>query len=244
MSKKGLKLYTKQCKAYDTIFEGFKVSVGAFYGRILVPYTDGTSRSSDYVFWVCDNPKSIKTGILSIHIMKREWGNNATVRDIRKTVWHDVKVGKNHPIYQAVLTECHKLGGIPVIKTFKNPQIYVDRAYTAIAHEYSYRKHPQPQSRCYKQAQVDGKNWDISWEERVQPMKDADGYNYNGCPVQYNPNDTKQAPFTSFEGFTDTYEAHRRDGMKVNQTKCRPEKQRNNNAVISIKINGANINVK
>ena len=37
--------------------------------------------------------------------------------------------------------------------------------------------------------------------------------------------------------YTDTYEARRRDGMKINQIKCRPEKVEKR-ATIVVKING------
>lgn len=80
---------------------------------------------------------------------------------------------------------------------------------------------------------VDGKGYSIDWEVNIQPMPEE---GYNGLPVQY-PNGKKAASFTPFEGITDTELATRRDGMKVNQTKIRPETKKNTDKVI-IKING------
>lgn len=239
MGKKGVKEYTRICASHNTFFEGYKVPVGAMYGRTLVPYhnTNTFCIHNDYVFWVCDNFEGLKKGVLNVHISKKEWGFNDTCDNIHKIIWHDIKVGRNHPVYKHVLNACREYGSIPTVKTFKDPQIYIDRECSRISREFDLRKHPEPTSRCYKQAQVDGRGYDISWEENVQPMKDSYGYDYNGMSVPY-PNGQKQACFTPFEGITDTYEARRRDGMKVNQTKCRPEKKQHSNTIISVKING------
>lgn len=51
MGKKGLKVYTKVCTKYNTLFEGFTVPKGAIYGRVLVPYTDIDGTTNDYVFF-------------------------------------------------------------------------------------------------------------------------------------------------------------------------------------------------
>ena len=90
-----------------------------------------------------------------------------------------------------------------------------------------FKKHPQPmyghRSGCYSQSRVDGRGYDISWEENIVGMTDAYGDTYTGVPVQYS--DFKPvATFAAFEGYTDTPEAKRRDGMKVKQVKCRPTK--------------------
>lgn len=90
-----------------------------------------------------------------------------------------------------------------------------------------FKKHPQPsfgsKSGCYSQSRVDGRGYDISWEENIVGMTDAYGNKYTGVPVQYS--DFKPvATFAAFEGYTDTPEAKRRDGMKVKQIKCRPTK--------------------
>lgn len=90
-----------------------------------------------------------------------------------------------------------------------------------------FKKHPQPlygqRSGCYSQSRVDGRGYDISWEENIVGMTDTYGSTYTGVPVQYS--DFKPvATFSAFEGYTDTPEAKRRDGMKVKQIKCRPTK--------------------
>lgn len=90
-----------------------------------------------------------------------------------------------------------------------------------------FKKHPQPmyghRSGCYSQSRVDGRGYDISWEENIVGMTDAYGDTYTGVPVQYSEF-KPVATFAAFEGYTDTPEAKRRDGMKVKQIKCRPTK--------------------
>lgn len=85
------------------------------------------------------------------------------------------------------------------------------------------KKHPQPMygktSGCYSQARVDGRGYNLDWEEKVLPVHG------DGLPVYYEKGHTKPiAAFTSFEGYTDTPEAKRRDGLKVDPKKVRPEK--------------------
>lgn len=239
MGKKGLKVYTKVCTKYNTLFEGFAVPKGAIYGRILVPYIDIDGVTNDYVFFVCDKPKTLKTRMLSVHIMKREWNNNATCA-VKRITWHDAKVGVNHPIYIAVREKCTEIGGYPKVTTFTDPRkeaVKVAEMYSQVAHSAcKVRKAQEPQARCYKQSMVDGKGYSIDWEAEIQAMPEE---GYNGLPVQY-PNGKKAASFTSFEGVTDTEQAMRRDGMKVNQTKIRPEKEKNTKKIV-IKINGITI---
>lgn len=90
-----------------------------------------------------------------------------------------------------------------------------------------FKKHPQPlygqRSGCYSQSRVDGRGYDISWEENIVGMTDDYGNTYTGVPVQYS-GFKPVATFAAFEGYTDTPEAKRRDGMKVKQIKCRPTK--------------------
>lgn len=230
MGKKGTKMYTKVCTKYNTLFEGYPVPKGAIYGRILVPYVDiYGSITNDYVFFVCDKPKMLKTHTLSIHIMKREWNNNATCA-VKRITWHDIKVGVNHPIFIAVRDKCLEIGGYPKVTTFVDPRKEANRKAAKTAEMYSQvahsackiRKAQEPQARCYKQSMVDGKGYSIDWEENIQSMPEE---GYNGLPVQY-PNGKKGASFTPFEGVTDTEIARRKDGMKVNQTKIRPEKKK------------------
>ncbi len=240
MGKKGIKTYTKVATRYNTLFEGYPVKKGAIYGRALVPYIDDIlGRTNDYLFFVCDAPKTLKTGILYVHVMKREWNNNA-VCSVKRITWHDIKVGTNHPIFSAVHEICAKIGGYPKVTTFTDPrkdEQKIAEMYSHVAHSAcKVRKAQEPQARCYKQSMVDGKGYSIDWEAEIQAMPEE---GYNGLPVQY-PNGKKSASFTPFEGVTDTEKAMRRDGMKVNQTKIRPEKEKSNKKIV-IKINGITI---
>lgn len=159
---------------------------------------------------------------------------------VKRITWHDVKVGVNHPIYIAVREKCAEIGGYPKVTTFTDPRkeaVKVAEMYSQVAHSAcKVRKAQEPQARCYKQSMVDGKGYSIDWEAEIQAMPEE---GYNGLPVQY-PNGKKAASFTSFEGVTDTEQAMRRDGMKVNQTKIRPEKEKNTKKIV-IKINGITI---
>lgn len=86
------------------------------------------------------------------------------------------------------------------------------------------RRVPTAQSRCFKQCQVDGKGYSLEWERIYsKPVNPITEQEYTGMPVQYK--DTKPvATFARFEGYTDTDYALRRDGLKIDQTKCRPGK--------------------
>lgn len=46
MGKKGIKQYTRIASKYGTKFEGYNLPVGAIYGRVLIPYEEGT----EYIF--------------------------------------------------------------------------------------------------------------------------------------------------------------------------------------------------
>lgn len=239
MGKKGAKEYIKLCQSYNTIFEGYKVPVGALYGRTFVPYRDVTGMKSEYIFWMCKDFQKIKSGRLSVYIMKREWNNNSTCH-VRNITWHKIAVGTSHPVFKQVYQYCLNIGYIPKVGSFKNPCIESyrkEKQIHSVSQQYGLRKHPQPTMRCYKQAMVDGKGYEISWEENVQPL---DGY--NGLPVEYN-NNTPKIAFTAFEGITDTDAFKRRDGMKVKQTSIRPQKQTTNNTKLIIRVNGVVKNV-
>lgn len=47
MGKKGIKQYTRIASKYGTKFEGYNLPVGAIYGRVLIPYEEGT----EYIFF-------------------------------------------------------------------------------------------------------------------------------------------------------------------------------------------------
>ena len=71
---------------------------------------------------------------------------------------------------------------------------------------------PEPSMRCYRQSMVDGKGYSIDWERNVLD-KNADGRLSRNVIDDYA--DTKY-----------------RDGMKVNQTKIRPEKSEKTKKII------------
>ena len=223
MGKKGIKQYTRIASKYGTKFEGHNVPVGAIYGRVLIPYEEGT----EYIFFICTQPKSIRKDTMPIYILKPSWMSNR---------WREMLIGREHPAFIAVKNICHEIGGIPKIKTFQDPKVAerraekaTERAYKQVSRQYGLR--PVPCNGVRIKPEYDGymtpQNTVIPWEERVveEPL------GYNGVPV------TETISFMPFEGYTDTYEARRRDGMKVNQTKCRPEKVEKR-AEIVIKING------
>lgn len=223
MGKKGIKQYTRIASKYGTKFEGYNVPVGAIYGRVLIPYEEGT----EYIFFICTQPKSIHNDTMPVHILKPSWMSSR---------WREMLIGREHPAFIAVKNICHEIGGIPKIKTFQNPKVAErrvekanEKAYKQVSRQYGLR--PVPCNGVRIKPEYDGymtpQNTVIPWEERVveEPL------GYNGVPV------TETISFMPFEGYTDTYEARRRDGMKVNQTKCRPEKVEKH-AEIVIKING------
>lgn len=236
MGKKGIKEYVKLCDSYDTIFEGFKVPKNALYGRTIIPYLDNGIPEHEYVFWVFVRPETINNKTVEINIMKKSWNNNSTC-NVRHITWNRCLIGRSHPVYKQIREYYAQTGKISRIGTFQNPQLgqmRLDREAKKASEKIGYHKHPTPTMRCYKQAMVDGKGYDISWEERVQPMPEE---GYNGLPVEY-PNGKKQVSFMPFEGITDTREFNRKNGMKVNQTKIRPQKTAVVSTTIVVKING------
>lgn len=198
MGKKGIKQYARIASKYGTKFEGYNVPVGAIYGRVLIPYEKGT----EYIFFICTQPKNIRKDTMPIYVLKPSWVSNR---------WREMLIGREHPAFTAVANICHEIGGIPKIKTFQNPKVAekraekaIDRAYKQVSHQYGLR--PVPCNGV-----------------RIKPENDII------CPESIS--------FRPFEGYTDTYEARRRDGMKINQIKCRPEKVEKR-ATIVVKING------
>lgn len=84
------------------------------------------------------------------------------------------------------------------------------------------RKHPQPlcdnYSGCYSQSMVDGNGYNITSEEYNHEL-----HNYSGIPVEYKRNRPVIGRYQGFNKF-DGVGLERRDGMKIDQTKIRPEK--------------------
>lgn len=225
MGKKGIKQYARIASKYGTKFEGYNVPVGAIYGRVLIPYEEGT----EYIFFICTQPKNIRKDTMPIYVLKPSWVSNR---------WREMLIGREHPAFTAVANICHEIGRIPKIKTFQDPKVAekraektIDRAYKQVSRQYGLRPVPcngvriKPEYDSY----VTPQQARIPWDELVH---DEEQVSYNNdiiCPESIS--------FRPFEGYTDTYEARRRDGMKINQIKCRPEKVEKR-ATIVIKING------
>ena len=102
---------------------------------------------------------------------------------------------------------------------------------------------PEPQSRCYRQSMVDGKGYNIDWEENVLD-KNPDGTPYKGVESQ------RGTQFNEFEGIdyrldknviSDYADTKYRDGMKVDQTKCRPNKKSNSKKITVRVYHGNNV---
>lgn len=201
--------FVRQCKEYHTFFEGYRVPVGAIYGR--------TKVYGEELFWVCDTPKEINKDTMHIHFMKRTWNSNQSCR-INKTTWHTMIINRKHIIFTQVNSMCSS--GIPHVGTYRNPQ---KKTKLSLEDKFTIglKKHPQPQSRCYKQAQVDGKGYDTYFEEIYRELE-----NYSGLPVDYKrekPTMESKSSNPSF-GFFEGTGATCRDGLKVKQIKCRPGK--------------------
>lgn len=100
---------------------------------------------------------------------------------------------------------------------------------------------PEPSMRCYKQSNVDGKGYSIDWESEYKAPVNADGITpYKGMESR------RGTQFNEFEGIdyrlsrsvVDDYaDTKYRDGMKINQTKIRPDKSDNkNNKKIIVRV--------
>lgn len=110
MGKKGIKQYTRIASKYGTKFEGYNLPVGAIYGRVLIPYEKGT----EYIFFICTQPKNIRKDTMPIYVLKPSWVSNR---------WREMLIGREHPAFTAVANICHEIGGIPKIKTFQDPKV-------------------------------------------------------------------------------------------------------------------------
>lgn len=104
------RLFVRICKQSHTFFEGYKVPVGATYGRSII--------YGEEWFWTCTDYSGLKSGKLHIHFMKREWLSNQSCHVARMT-WHEILIGSNHEIYRQILSILRELGGIPKIKSYE-----------------------------------------------------------------------------------------------------------------------------
>ena len=109
---------------------------------------------------------------------------------------------------------------------------------------------PQPSQRCYKQSDVDGKGYSINWESEYKAPVNADGITpYKGVESR------RGTQFNEFEGVdyrlssnvVDDYaDTKYKDGMKVNQTKIRPDKKKDSDKtkkiIVRVHRNGTVIN--
>ena len=208
----------KIAKSYDVCIGSTRVFKGALYGRIkpnlYIMVTDFKQfRKKDFIYdiYVMDLRK--KGGWREYILRANNWMYNPIMEYITKYILYT-------PAENAVdmLTTQRK------IINACGPQ---------------ERKIPQPQSRCFKQCQVDGRGYNISWEENYYEPTNYPVRNnrYTGNPVEYEKGHTlPKAAFTPFEGFTDSDYARRRDGLKIDPTKCKPQKIKN--TTIVIRVNG------
>lgn len=247
------------CRKYETTFVGYKVPVGAIYGK-----------TSDKTLFVCENPRDIKASAMHVHIMKRSWGNNAdsSEKNIR---WNYTVIPSSHEIFKLVKSACMELGFIPKVTSYYEPawrkrekriaqwehereknikawelekarrekeRILWEKYALSPADLPTMRMPSEPMQAIVKdnekaiekpwlQYMVDGKGYDISWEEDVIVSKEDIIFGYNGCPVEYESG--KRMP--SFKSIINTGFMEFETGvtmpinhMKVDQTKCRPGK--------------------
>lgn len=105
---------------------------------------------------------------------------------------------------------------------------------------------PEPECRIYKQSMVDGKGYSLDWEYENHEAVNPDGTPYTGMPAE------KKMQFNQFEGIDyrlqkgicdDYADTKYKDGMKVNQTKIRPEKsEKTKKIIVRVHHNGTVIN--
>lgn len=190
-----------------TSIDAFQIPCGAVYGRItpnIYVYI------SDFDQFKTDRPKYTMY-ILDMRSDKR----------FRRTT-----LTPNNFAYKPIIAfiKANKLTGV-CGKYYHESRKYHDRNGN-IAGSPRERLIPEPQSRCYRQSMVDGKGYNIDWEENVLD-KNPDGTPYKGVEAQSG------AQFNEFEGIDyrltkdavyDYADTKYRDGMKIDQTKIRPEK--------------------
>lgn len=137
-----------------------------------------------------------------------------------------VSLTKNNFAYKPILRfiKAHNLTGV-CGKYYHESRKYQNKN-GEIAGAPRERLVPEPSMRCYRQSMVDGKGYSINWERNVLD-KNADGTEYKGMESR------RGTQFNEFEGvdyrlsrnvIDDYADTKYRDGMKVNQTKIRPEK--------------------
>lgn len=171
MGKKGIKQYARIASKYGTKFEGYNVPVGAIYGRVLIPYEKGT----EYIFFICTQPKNIRKDTMPIYVLKPSWVSNR---------WREMLIGREHPAFTAVANICHEIGGIPKIKTFQDPKVAekraekaIDRAYKQVSRQYGLRPVPcngvpiKPEYDSY----VTPQQARIPWDELVHDFRPLSG---------------------------------------------------------------------
>ena len=198
-----------------TSIDRFQIPAGALYGRItpniyiyISDFDQFKQSSPKYTMYILD------------------------MRSDKK--FRRVSLTKNNFAYKPILRfiKAHNLTGV-CGKYYHESRKYQNKN-GEIAGAPRERLVPEPSMRCYRQSMVDGKGYSIDWERNVLD-KNPDGTPYKGVETQ------RGTQFNEFEGVdyrlsksvVDDYaDTKYRDGMKVNQTKIRPEKSEKTKKII------------
>lgn len=171
------------------------------------------------------------------------------IREGIKTLGFIPKVGSwNHPQEKAILEEKRRKQALisygethvvnpadweKVINKTMTLEEYSSKWSLEFSELPQRKQHPQPQfgqkSGCYSQSRVDGRGYDISWEEDIIIDENTRLYGYNGCPVEFIGSHVSMAANTTntvFMPFGEPDPDVHKDHLKINQTKIRPEKTR------------------
>lgn len=193
----------KQVKNFGTNFHGWVLPRYALFGTV------------NEKLYVCANFKfgRTKDGTVVPYYRIRIWNGYR---------WEDSTTREHPDIRRAMSKFMHS------DEFVKHAPVKCERRMKAMRDELMYgapheKRHPIPQyghkSGCYSQSRVDGRGYDISWEESYTELT-----NYSGMPVEYISQSFLSKPkaaFTPFDGLLDDV---KKDGMKVKQIKCRPGK--------------------
>lgn len=199
-----------------TSIDRFQIPKGAVYGRItpnMYIYV------SDFEQFKIERPK------YTMFLLDMRSDNN----------FRRVSLTKNNFAYEPIISfiKAHNLIGSTCSKYYNNTRKYYTKN-GEVAGAPRERLIPQPESRIYKQSMVDGKDYSLDWEYENHKAVNSDGTPYTGIPAE------KKMQFNQFEGIDyklqkgvcdDYADTKYKDGMKVNQTKIRPEKNKDSKKV-------------
>ena len=215
---KGLYKPLKIARTFTSI-DSCQIPAGAVYGRItpnmyiyISDFNQFEKKSDRYAMYILDmrSDKKFRRTTLT----KNNFAYN--------TIVEFVKINNLTGVCSQYYNETRKYYN-------KNGEV------TGAPHE---RLIPTPECRVYKQSMVDGKGYSIEWEAENHEPTNEDGTPYNGVPAP------TKVQFNEFEGIdfrlqkdicNDYADTKYKDGMKVNQTKIRPEKTRKDQK-IKVKI--------